>query len=730
MSLDRRTFLRSSAAAGGGLLLHGRWWLAQAAAEAPAVQLNAFLRISPDNWITTILSQAEMGQGVETTFSAILADELGADWARIRPEASPAAPDYQHPTYRWQFTGNAESIRAYHLHLRRMAAAAREMLLQAAAARWRVPAAHLVARDSFVEDPRRGARASFGELAGAAARLTPPQSPRIKPRAEWKLVGGKSLPRTDVPAKVFGTAEFGIDAELPGMVHAVLAVPPEIGGRVARYDRDAALRAPGVLAVVPLDDAIAVVAASHWEAVRGLAALAPAYTASPERAAIDQASLDRLYRRALAEGPFKAVIDEGDAPAALAAGGKLVEVEYRSAWQAHAAMEPMNCIASVTGDRCELVVPTQGQELTQIRVSEALGIPKQHVSVQRTYLGGGFGRRLLADFAVQAARIAKAVGRPVKLLWSREDDFRQDWFRPAVHQRGKVALGADGLPAAAHHVLVSPTILTAVSRRALPEGLDPSCLEGLAHHPYGLLAQRLDFHLLAVPIQTAVWRTTGYGPNVFYLEGLIDELAHAAGQRPEAYRRALIERKAAAAGGGAAKDRARLLAVMDHAVALGRLREALPKGRGRGLAIGHAFQTFFAQVIDVSLTAGGALTLHHVTTVVDAGCVLDPQIARANIEGGVVWGLTQALHSEISFAAGRVEQRNFDRFRLLSLAEAPSTTTEFIDGDDVLGGLGEVGPIPVAPALTNAIFAATGRRLRSLPLHHHGITVAPAARTP
>lgn len=731
--IDRRTFLRASAAAGGGLLLHAHWQWAEAtgaSAAAVSVPLNAFVRIAPDNWVTVILSQAEMGQGIETTFSAILADELGADWARVRRENAPVAVDYQHPAYHWQFTGNAESIRAYHVHLRRMAATAREMLIAAAAAHWQVAATRLVARASFIENRQRGVRLSFGSLASAAAQLKPPARPRIKPRAEWLLVGGTSTPRTDVPAKVFGTAEFGIDAALPELVHAVLAVPPTIGGTVARYQTAAAMASSGVIAVVPLTDVVAVVARTHWEALRGLRALAPEYSAGPKVAEIDQASLDRRYAGALADGPFKSVVAEGDVASQLAAAGRgeggarRIDVEYRSAWQAHATMEPMNCIARVTGDRCELVVPTQGQEMCQVMVANALGIAKANVSVQRTYLGGGFGRRLLADYAVQAALIAKAVGRPVQLLWSREDDFRQDWFRPAVHQRGEVALGADGLPTAARHRLVSPTVLTPVSSQRLPEGFDPSCLEGLQHHPYGIAAQRLDFHLLEVPIRTSVWRTTGYGPNVFYLEGLVDELAHAAGQRPNIYRRALIERNVTTSS----KDRTRLLAVMDRVVKLSHFGDAAPAGRGRGLAIGHAFQSFFAQVIEVAVSTTGELTLHHVTTVVDAGYVLDPGIARADIEGGIVWGLTQALHSEVTFAGGRIEQQNFDRFALLSLAEAPATTTEFIDGDDVLGGIGEVGPIAVAPALCNAIFAASGRRLRSLPLRQHGITVRPAAR--
>jgi isoquinoline 1-oxidoreductase beta subunit len=723
--MKRRHFLQVSALAGGSLLLRGQLDLALAQPEAEssigsaAVALNAWLRIQPSNVTTILLSQAEMGQGVQTTLPAIIADELGADWSLVEVENAPADPAYRNPRSKWQFTGNAESVRSFFDLLRQMGAAGRELLIAAAARRWRVPASQCTAERSHVIHARSGRQLPFGELARAAAALPVPASPRLRSPAEWTLLG-RPLPRRDVPAKVAGTAVFGIDLELEGMAHAAVKLCPVFGGDVDTVDESSLAGMSGVVAVVRIPGGVAVAAETYWQAKRALDRLAVTWNEGPH-AGLSSATLDQAYRETLAGDRWAAVVDEGDAPAAIAAararGERVVSAEYSSAWQSHAPMEPMNCTARVTGEgpeSCEIWGPTQGQELVQIKVAAALGIARERVRVERTYLGGGFGRRLIADYAVQAALVARAIGRPVKILWSREQDLQHGPYRPRVVHRLEAALGSDGQPAAVAQKLVTPTILSAVIGSGkvfrFPE-IDPSCVEGLRHVRYGLPRNRLDLHLLEVPIPTMVWRTTGYGPNVFSLECFIDELAHAAGKDPYEYRRALLL---------AHVDNQRALDVLDRVV-----REAgwseQRQGRHHGLAFAHAFDSYIAQVVEISVPAPDTIEIHRVVSAVDCGHVLDPRIATSVIEGGIVWGLTQALISEITFERGRTVQSNFDDYRLLALPEAPRTEVHFIASQAAPGGLGEIGPVTVTPALCNAIFAATGKRYRTLPLSRHGI---------
>ncbi|MEO5960113.1 MAG: molybdopterin cofactor-binding domain-containing protein, partial [Opitutaceae bacterium] len=714
-TLDRRAFLKASGLVAGGFML--RWdFLPAARAGEPAapVALNAWIKITPDNWTTIVVSQAEMGQGIETTMSATIADELGADWALVRRENSPAAPAYQNPNYHWQFTGNAESTRTFYFHTRTVAAAAREMFAAAAAAKWGVPAGSLRVEKSFVFDDAGQRRASFGELASAAAALPAPAKPRLKNKNELKLIGGVSLPRVDVPAKVDGSAVFGIDVVVPRLAHAAVLFPRAIGAKIATVDDAVAKALPGVIAVVPLGDAVVVVAEKFWQATRAVAALKVDWT-PPAAGHFDSASFAKLYADAFAGKPFENVVHEGDAAAVLdaAPAANRVEVDYHSGWQIHAPLEPMNCTAHVEGDRCTLWAPTQGQEMCQIVIHYALGIPKENVTVNRTYLGGGFGRRLLGDYAVLAALSARAVGRPVKLIWSREMDARRSQFRPAFDQRARATLGAEGFPTALECRLVAPTILKPVSPGPFPNPkIDPLCVETLNEIPYGIENLRVDFHLLDVPVPTMVLRTTGAGPNVFFLESFIDELAHRAKADPYRYRRALLEKK---------PGNERLLAVLDLAAEKGGMKNPTRDGRFRGIACCGGFGSFLAQVVEISVARDLVIDLHRVVSVVDCGQVLDPGIASASIAGGVVWGLGQALATEATFTASGITEENFDGFRLLTLPETPPNEIHFIDGGGALGGIGEVGPLCVIPALANAVFAATGRRLRSLPFNRHGL---------
>ncbi len=719
--LGRREFVRVVTLATGGLAVALVPAPLRAAARAlltgvalePGVPLGPWVRVTPDNVVTIIVSQAEMGQGISTTLPAILTDELGAAWESVRLETAPFATAYQNPRFHWMFTGNSESSQAFFDLMRRTGATVRAMLVEAAAQRWQVPSGECRAERSAIVHASSGRRATFGELATAAAQIPPPQDPPLKADRELTLVG-RSLSRVDVPAKVDGSAVFGIDIAVPGMLVAAIRTAPTIAGSVRRYDEAAARQAPGVRAVVPVPRGVAVVADTYWHARKGLAALQLEYDAGPV-AEIDSDLIDARYAHILEDGPWATPVLEGDVAARLGAAAQTVSETYTNPFLAHATMEPMNCTADVTADRCNVWAPTQGQELAVHALAAALQMPEDRISVRRSpYLGGGFGRRLLPDFVIQAALVSRAIGAAVKVIWDREEDIRRDHYRPASTIRLAAALDRSGAPQALHARVVSPTILRPVApfldRQMNDTRVDPSALEGMLEMSYAFPARRVDFHLFDTPIPTSVLRTTGFGPNTFALESFVDELAHATRTDPVAYRRRLLRKNA------------RGLAVLNRAAQLGRWETPLPSGRGRGVAYARAFGTLIAQIVEVSVH-GELLQVHRVVSAVDPGRVLDPGIATAAIEGGVIFGLA-GTKTEITFNQGAARQSNFDRYVLPYLAEAPELVTEFIAGGGPLGGIGEVSPVTLPAALANAIFAATGRRLRSMPVTRHGLRFA------
>jgi isoquinoline 1-oxidoreductase beta subunit len=668
------------------------------------------VRITADNVVTIIVSQAEIGQGISTTLPAILADELGAAWEAVRLETAPFAVAYRNPARDWMFTGNSESVQAFHDHMRKMGAAAREMLTQAAAARWSVSADTCTTATGSVMHESSRRRATFGELAKEASKLPVPANPRLRPASELKLIG-RALPRVDVAEKSDGSARFGIDMQVPGMLVAAVRTAPTLGGRLRRVDETSVAAMPGVRAVVPLENGAAVVADTYWQARTALKKLALEFEPGPGLD-LSSAGLHEQYRQALENGPWATPVNEGDAQTALRAAAKTVTADYESPFMAHATMEPMNCTASVTKDRCEIWAPTQGQELAFVTLKAVLGFQDDQIQVHRSpYAGGGFGRRLLPDFVLQAALISKAVGGPVKVIWDREEDIRRDRYRPATMQRLTAGLDDSGRPMAITARVVSPTILLPVfppiEKVLREQGFDPSALEGMMESVYDLPRRRVDFHLFQTSVPTSVMRTTGYGPNVFAVESFVDELAHAAGADPYQYRRGLLSKNP------------RALRLLDRAATRAGWSRPLPKGHGRGLAVADAFGSLIAQVIEVAANDEEVRVLR-VTSVVDCGRTLDPGIAKSNIECGVIFGLAYCK-SEITFEGGRVVQGNFDEYELPYLAESPDLDTEFLSSDEKLGGVGETGPVPVAPALANAIFAATGRRVRSMPLSRHGL---------
>lgn len=708
----RRRLLQASAAGlfGGFLVGAQAARLVGAASLAPAagtVELTAWVRLTPaSRMVTLVVSQAELGQGISTTLPAVLADELGADWAAVQLVTAPQRAEFKNPKYQWQFTGNSESIQNFYELVRRMGAAAREMLVLAAATRWGVPAGECDTENSEVVHAASGRRLHFADLAEAAASLPVPAQPRLRDVARQRLVG-RALPRVDVPAKVDGSAVFGIDFALPGMLVAAIKTMPLIGGTLQRVDTRRAAREPGVKAVLPLPDGVAVVATRYWQARRALDKLTVTAKATPASDRVDSARIEAGYQRALADGPFATPVNEGPAVA-----GDVFTADYFNGFAAHATMEPMNCVAHVTADRCVIWAPTQGQDLAAAALQAVLGLPAERIEVNRTpCIGGGFGRRLLPDFVVQAALISKAVGAPVQLIWSREEDMRRDAFRPASALRLSATLGPDGLPRSLQARLVSPTILGPVFppiQKMLDEQrVDPSALEGLEQPPYRFEARRLDFHLAQLAVPTSVMRTTGFGPNLFGLESFVDELALKAGSDGLALRRRLLA------------HRPDCLAVLARAAELSGWGQPLPPGHGRGLAFAEAFGSLLATVVELRVK-GDAVRLLRIVSVADCGRVLDPGIARANLEGGAVFGLAYAK-SEVTFERGRLGQDNFGAYTPPYLAETPPIVVDFVDSGRPLGGIAEIGPVTVPPALANAIHAAAGRRLRQMPIGRSGL---------
>jgi len=735
--ISRRNFLTVAAKTGAalvvGCLVDGRIAVVDASPANPAeAQLNAWVRIATDDSVTIVVSQAEMGQGIMTTLPAVLAEELGADWDRVRLEMSPTAEAYRNPRLKWQFTGNSESTMSFFDLMRQVGASAREMLVEAAAERWKVAPASCAVERGVVRHRQSSRHLTFGQLAEVASKKVPAQNPVLKPQSEWQILG-KSQPKVDIPSKVDGSAIFGIDFELPEMVYAAVKNCPCFGGKLLSFDKSSIDEFPGVLDVVVVPGGVAVVATTYWQARTALDALRILWEDGPE-ADLNSTNISERYEQAMAGQEWVLVREVGDPDAIrhsyanVRLAGKaepastppahseqmvkrLHSAEFESQFLAHAPMEPMNATARITEQGCEIWAPTQGQELTQLMVAQTLGIPKEKVKVNRTLLGGGFGRRLVADFALQVVAIAKATGRPVKLIWSREEDMQHDLYRPGVRHRITVGLDADDKIVAASHQLVSPSILHYVYPVAVQEDYDPSCLEGLHGTRYRIPNVRVDFHLLklGVPASTSVLRTTGFGPNIFSTESFVDELAHLTRKNPYEFRRNLLD------------GDARALAVLDMAAEKSGWKSPPERGISKGMAFTEAFNTLICQIVELSVD-GNSVRIHRVVSVVDCGTVLNPNIAANNIEGGVAWGLSAAFKSEITFNRGRVVQSNWHDFHVLRLAEMPVVEVYFVDsGARPLGGTGEVGPVTVVPAVANALFQATGKRFRSVPLSRYGL---------
>jgi isoquinoline 1-oxidoreductase subunit beta len=706
-AVSRRRFLQVGAVAGGGLMLSLSLPFANGEAEAAGADgfaPNAFIRIPRDGQIVLIMPYVEMGQGTYTSIPMLIAEELEVELKQVRVEhAPPNEKLYGNPLLGGvQATGNSNAVRASWKPLRQAGATARTMLVSAAAKRWTVDPASCRAQSGEVIHTATGRRIRYGELAADAARLPVPENVALKRPEEFKLIGTPAK-RLDTPAKVNGTAVYGIDVRPPGVKIATLAQSPVFGGRVKSVDDSAAKAVKGVRQIVRLDDAIAVVADHMGAAKKGLAALVIEWDEGPHAKLDTKAIADELDKATL--NPGAVAQNVGDTDTALAGAASKVEAIYQVPFLAHATMEPMNCTVHVRKDGCEVWVGSQAVARVQAAAATTAGLPLDKVVVHNHLIGGGFGRRLEADGAARAVEIAKHVDGPVKVVWTREEDIQHDMYRPYWFDRLSAGLDETGKPVAWNHRFAGSSVIARWLPPGFNNGLDPDTTEGAIDLVYALPNLHVEYVRVEPPgIPTAFWRSVGPSHNVFVTESFMDELAAAAKQDAVAYRRALLDKSP------------RAKAVLELAAEKAGWGQPLPQGVGRGVSLQFVFATYMAQIAEVEVAKDGAVRVRRVVCAVDCGTVVNPDTVRAQIQSAVMFGVTAALYGEITLKDGRVEQANFDTYQILRINEAPAVEVHIVQNAEPPGGMGEAGTSAIVPAVTNAIFAATGKRLRKLPI--------------
>ena len=708
-SSSRRDFLKltATAAIGGGLLLGfglpARGEVRDSlTADAPFAP-NAFLRIDRAGKATFVMPMIEMGQGTYTSLPMLIAEELEVDVDKVSIEHAPADDKvYVNPLVGVQMTGASTAIRAMYVPLRRAGATARVMLVTAAAQRWKVDPSSCRAENGAVVHAPSGRKLGYGALVDDAAKLPVPEKVALKEPADFKLVG-KAHRRLDTSGKVNGTAKFGIDTRLPGMKFAVVAQSPTFGGKLISVDEAKATAVPGVAQVVRLDDAVAIVATHTWAAKQGLAAAAPQWDPGPN-AKLSTADIVAQLVTA-SEKPGVVARNDGDAAAAIARAAQKIAAVYEQPFLAHATMEPMNCTVHVSKDSCDIWVGTQVPGLTQAAVMKLTGLAREQVRIHNHLLGGGFGRRLEYDGTVRAVQIAQKVEGPVQVIWTREEDLQHDLYRPYYYDRVSAGVDANGKVVAWSHRITGSSIIARYSPSWIKDGVDSDAVEASANQPYGFSDIRVAWVQQEPPgIATSWWRGVGVTRGTFVVESFVDELAANAKQDPLAYRIALLDKNP------------RAKAVLQLAAERSGWGKPLAAGKGRGIALCTGFGSFIAQVAEVSVDKDGAVDPTQVWCVVDCGLQVNPDTIRAQMESGIVFGLSAALYGEITIKDGRVEQTNFGDYRVLRINEVPRIDVHLVKSTEAPGGIGEPGTSCVMPALTNAIYAATGKRIRKLPI--------------
>ena len=704
--VSRRRFLKAGAAAGGGLLLSLALPLARGETKAPSArgfEPNAFIRVGRDGQIVLIMPYVEMGQGTYTSIPMLIAEELEVNLSQVRLEhAPPNEKLYVNPLLGVQATGNSNAVRASWQPLRRAGATARTMLIAAAAKRWNVDPASCRARSGIVHHESTRRSAKYGDLAAEAAGMPVPEKVALKRPEDFKLIGTPAK-RLDTPAKINGTAVYGIDVRPPGVKIATLAQSPVFGGRVKSVDDSAAKNVEGMRQIVRLDDAVAVVADHMWAAKQGLAALKIEWDDGPHAKLTTEDIAREL--EAATRNPGAVAQNIGDADKAMASAATKVEATYEVPFLAHTTMEPMNCTVHVREDSCEVWVGTQAIARVQAAAAKVAGFPLDKVIVHNHLIGGGFGRRLEADGASRAVEIAKQIDGPVKVVWTREEDIQHDMYRPYFFDRISAGLDANGMPVAWSHRFAGSSVIARWLPPGFHNGIDSDTVEAAIDLVYAFPNFHVEYVRVEPPgIPTAFWRSVGPSHNVFVTESFIDELAVAAKKDPVEYRRALLDKSP------------RAKAVLELAAEKAGWGKSLPERMGRGVSVQFAFATYMAQVAEVEVAKDGAVRVRRVVCAVDCGTVVNPDTVRAQIQSAIMFGVTAALYGLITVKDGRVEQSNFHDYRILRINEAPAVEVHIVRNAESPGGMGEAGTSCVVPAVTNAVFAASGKRLRKLPI--------------
>jgi isoquinoline 1-oxidoreductase beta subunit len=706
--IHRRDFLKASVMAGGGLVIGfhfpGVTALASAAPSASnGFMPNAFVRVGTDERITVIVNHSEMGQGVYTSLPMLLAEELDADWSKVGFEPAPVDAKYNHPAFGMQMTGGSSSVWSGLEQFRQAGAAARAMLVTAAAQQWKIDPAGCRTESGTVLNGS-GGKLTYGQLAEAAAKLPPPEHVQLKDPKTFKLIG-KPIKRLDTPEKLNGTAIFGIDVKLPGMLTAVIARPPIFGAKVKSFDDARARSMPGVRKIVAIPSGVAVIADTFWQAKMARDVLRVEWDEGGMHD-FDTSKMMQEFRER-AKSPGTSVRKDGDADAAFAGAAKKLEAVYEVPYLSHLMMEPLNCVVDLRADSCEVWTGSQFQTVDRANAAKIAGLPNEKVQLHTTFLGGGFGRRAnpQSDFVVEAVHVAKEAGAPVKVIWTREDDMQGGWYRPAFLHAIQGGVDASGNPVSWRSRSVGQSIMAGTPFAVMMKGkaYDPASVEGVDDLPYAIPNVTVESHQAEINVPVQWLRSVGHSHTAFAVECFVDELASAAGKDPYQFRRGLLQKQP------------RHLAVLDLAAQKAGWDKPLPKGMGRGIAVHFAFGSYSAHVAEVSV-ADGKVRVHRMVCAIDCGEYVNPGIIAAQTESGAIFGASAALFQELTFANGRLQQTNFNTFPVMRINECPEIETYIVENQEKAGGIGEPGVPCAAPAIANAIYAVTGKRIRRLPI--------------